>query len=191
MFDTYLFVAAAPVAGLAVDCLSHILICRALPRRGPYFALMLAFFPGLIATAAVTLGAWLSMSATLADLLDIGVLNTLTYLALAWGYFHFVNLNIASLRIRILHDLAESGGNVLKSRLLAGYNTDSVIGLRIRRLVHGGHIVLRQGRYHSGKQRFLLIARIFDLMHWIIFGRKKSCEVSGDMRTPHSIEETQ
>ncbi len=173
MFSAYAWLAVAPILGLAAYCLAHVVACRSL-QRGPYFPLMLGCGCGLAATIAISLAALLWTRCGAADGLALAGLNLATYLALSFGYFNFVNLNIASLRIRMLQELAESGGRMPVDRLAALYDTETIIGLRIDRLTRGGHLVERQGRYYSGKRRFLIVARIFDLLRWAILGQQRA-----------------
>jgi len=98
------------------------------------------------------------------------VMNLLASVAFAFNYFCFVNLAITSLRIRLLGELARAGGCLPERALLARYDTADVIALRIERLVQGGHIVHRDGRYFSGRLHFLLVARIFDCLRRFILG---------------------
>ena len=100
------------------------------------------------------------MRCDLSDGLVLFSLNAVAYLALAFGYFNFVNLNIASLRIRMIQELAESGGRLPIDRLTGLYNTQNVAALRIDRLTRGGHLVEREGKYYSGKRRFLIVANL-------------------------------
>lgn len=162
--------ALAAVFGLAAYCLSHLAACRAVRGRGPYFPLIIGCGCGLAATATISLAALLWMNCTFADGLALAGVNLIAYLALAFGYFNFVNLNIASLRIRMIQELAESGGRSPVTRLTGLYNTETVAQLRIDRLTRGGHLVVREGRYYSGKRRFLIVARIFDFLRWAILG---------------------
>jgi len=162
--------AIAPVIGLAVYCLAHVAASRTV-RRGKYFPLMLGCACGLAATVAVGIAAIFMMHGSLADGLALTGMNMVAYLALSFGYFNFVNLNIASLRIRMAQELAESGGEMPVDELTKLYDTDAVIALRINRLVSGGHLIERQGRYYSGKRRFLVVARTFDFLRLVILGR--------------------
>jgi hypothetical protein len=187
MFTSYCIVVIAPVAGLAVYCLAHSVACWLVAARrnaaaggaepasgrSPYFPLMAGFFVGLLAVAALSFMALLAMQAPLIDLLAQMALNLLSYLALAFGYFNFINMNVASLRIRMLEELLESGGSMTKQQLFGCYNTERVIALRIARLVSGGHLILREGRYYRGKAKFLLVARIFDLLRAMILGCRR------------------
>ena len=98
--------------------------------------------------------------------------NLAAYLALAFGYFNFINLNIASLRIRMVQELAEAGGAMPVEALTGLYNTEAVISVRIDRLVSGGHLVERQGRFYSGQRKFLVVGRIFDILRLVILGNR-------------------
>jgi hypothetical protein len=190
---THALMALAPVLGLAAYCFSHLVACRAgrlyvrlssltcrsrqagkpdVPKHSPYFPLVIGCGCGLAATAAISLAALLWLHVTLANGLALAAVNLVAYLALAFGYFNFVNLNIASLRIRMIQELAESDGQLPVERLTGLYNTETVIEVRIDRLTRGGHLVERDGRYYSGKRRFLVVARIFDFLRWAILGQR-------------------
>ena len=163
-------VALAPVLGLAAYCVSHIVTARIIRGRSPYPALAIGALVGLAVTIAVTTAACRRDAVSLVDTLALVAVNTLAALAFAFGYFNFVNLTVASLRIRILEELVESGGRLSRAALLQRYGTSSVADLRLSRLVGGGHLVERNGRLHTGRLQFLLVARIFDGLRWLIFG---------------------
>lgn len=170
MFPAYPWLVLAPVVGLAVYCATHLMLTRLLNGRSPYPALIGGFGPGLLATLVVSGIALSKMQSGIADVIGYGLLNLTTYGALGWGYFHFVNLCIASLRIRVLEEIVEAGGALPAATLQSLYNTEGVVGLRISRLTAGGHLVVRNERFYSGRARFLLAARLFDLLRSFILG---------------------
>jgi hypothetical protein len=170
MANGYILLVLAPVIGLAVYCALHLTAAQFWRGPSPYPPLVGAFLPGLIATAVVSGYALYVMQAPWLDVVGYGVLNLTSYGALGWGYFHFVNLCIASLRIRVLEEIAEVGGEMDGAALLTQYNTDGMIGLRISRLTAGGHLVVREERYYSGKSQFLWAARFFELLRRLILG---------------------
>lgn len=192
MHSAYPWLVAAPVFGLATYSLSHLLLARSGRWVGPYPPLVFGFVPGLIVLVACSAGALRTMQAGPSDVVGYGLLNVVTYAALGWGYFHFVNMGIASLRIRMLRELEEAGGCLDRDHLLTGYNTAAVVELRISRLTSGGHLAVRDGRYFRGKLKFLLAARCFDLLRRFLFGPAyrplpSDCTISAaisDHRTP-------
>ena len=173
MRDIYPLVVAAPVLGLAAYCLAQIVVARSMPGRGPYHSLKLGFMVGLVLTLAVSGWAVGQMVIGSEDRTGYVVLNLLTYLALAFGYFNFVNLTVASLRIRLLEEIREAGGAMPAATLKAAYNSSEVVAVRLQRLVEGGHLVEKDGRLHSGRLLFLIVARIFDGLRLLIIGRKQ------------------
>ena len=172
MFQAYALLAISPVLGLGIYCLAHIVAGRLVRRRGHYFPLFLGCGCGLAAAFTVSLWALALMRAGLLDCLAFIVMNLVAYLAFSFGYFNFINLNIASLRIRMLQELADSGGEMPVDALARLYNTEAVIALRIDRLVRGGHLIEREGLFFTGKRQFLLVGRIFDFLRWAILGSK-------------------
>jgi len=89
----------APVAGLAANVFAQIACARILRRLG--LSIVAGALCGLLVTALCT--ALDSTSAGIALAADWAV-AILTYFALAFGYWAFLNLNITSLRIRILRE---------------------------------------------------------------------------------------
>ncbi|MGO9108221.1 MAG: hypothetical protein ACLP9L_03215 [Thermoguttaceae bacterium] len=141
-------------------------------RRGNYYPLVVGFLAGFPVALIISLAALGCMDTSRAERAALLALNLFTYSGLAFGYFCFVNLNIASLRIRMLQELLAAGGSLPKDRLLACYNTEKVIALRISRLVRGRHLLQDQDRVYSGKRHFLFVSRVIDILRWIILGSK-------------------
>jgi hypothetical protein len=169
------WVVAAPVVGLAAYCISQILSARLAPGRSPYQSLSLGFGCGLVVVLSLAGWAVWWMEIPTSDRIGFIMLDMLTYLALAFGYFNFVNLTVASLRIRLLEELREAGGKLPVGTLMSAYDSRQVVALRLERLVRGGHLVENAGRLHVGRRRFLIVARIFDGLRWAIIGRVQKC----------------
>lgn len=167
--------ASASALGLAAYCLSHLFLVRVFPFRGPYIPLLASFVVGMAIAAGTTLwGCFLNTGTNRNDTLAFLAMNVLAYIALGWCYFHFVNLCIASLRIRILEELFDAGGELPGTAIELLYDNRKMIDTRITRLTRGGHLTCREGRYYPGKRTFLFVARVFDLFRWLILGSDHS-----------------
>lgn len=188
MTDLRPLVALAPVIGLAVSCVVHVAAARLLRGRGPYPPLALGCLAGIAAALAITLVACSRGAAPVADTLAFTAMNGLAALAFAFGYFNFVNLTIASLRIRILEELADAAGWLPRDTLLDRYGSESVAAIRLERLVRGGHLVERNGRLHTGRLQFLAVARIFEGLRWLIFGPARAATLHRSPR-PATLED--
>jgi hypothetical protein len=170
MDGAYPVIVLAPIVGLAADCLAQVGIAR-LPRmRNPYVSMAAGIGVGLAVSVAVTTTANSRSGFGAVDRISFQLLNIATYLALAFGYFNFVNLTIASLRIRLLGELEAAGGTLERAALLQTYNTRQVIALRIERLVRGGHLREQGGRYVIGKRRFLAVAQVYNFLRTLVIG---------------------
>lgn len=166
----YPLLVMSPFIGLAAYCLSQVMAARSGRWKSPYSSLALGAFVGCALTVLVAAIAIHGMRSQGLDVVGYASISVATYLALAFGYFNFVNLTVASLRIRLLEEILAAGRPVSRSRLLALYNSASVSAIRLLRLVQGGHLVEKDGRLFVGKARFLVVARIFDVLRWFILG---------------------
>jgi hypothetical protein len=162
-------VAGSPLFGLAVHTVSHLFLVRIRCSSSPYPPLAL----GALANVALTLGLSVAGTTELAmpptDSAPLVALNLLASLALAFCYFNFVNLTVASLRLRLLEELLQFSPQT-GSVLLTRYNSHTAFSLRLQRLLAGGHLVETEGRITSGRRRFLWVALLFDFLRWLIFG---------------------
>lgn len=170
----YPLVVLAPVLGLGVYCVAHVILSRLRVGRPPYAPLVLGFFPGGIVTIVIALLGLHELAPPTVDRVALVLLDGMTYGSLGWCYFHFVNLGIASLRIRVLQEMAEAGGTLRAEALRARYHDGLLAETRIRRLVSGGHVVVRDGRCHRGSPAFLWTARGFELLRRLILGDRTS-----------------
>ena len=170
MADHRPLIALASVIGLAVYCLGHIITARLIRGRNPYPALVMGAVMGIAATVATTIVACVCAGASTTDTLALTAMNAVAAIGFAFCYFNFVNLTIASLRIRVLEEIADSGGWLPRAALLERYGTGRVADIRLERLVGGGHLIERNGRLHTGRLQFLVVARIFDAVCRLIFG---------------------
>ncbi len=158
-----------PVGGLAVYTLSHLLISNVLRGRRYLTTLVIAAIPGLVA-AALLHRRLLGLSMT-AESLSLATVNLLTYLCLAWCYFHFINIMVASLRIRLIREMA-AAGSLSQSDILGRYDARAVVDRRLERLLAGGHLARRaDGRLTVGSPFFLVIFDLFQMLKVAILGR--------------------
>jgi hypothetical protein len=190
MAEHYPLVALASVIGLAVDCVSHIVAARLIRGRNPYPALAVGAVMSLVVTVTITLVACVRGSDSAVDTLALTAMNAVASIGFAFGYFNFVNLTVASLRIRILEEIADSDGWLPRAALLDRYGTGSVADIRLERLVGGGHLVERNGRLHTGRLQFLVVARIFDALRSLIFGSAYAAALRRRLQAPTPHQRT-
>lgn len=164
----------APLLGLLACVLLHVLVSRgapSLPRPRVLAGSVLAGLAVVGAMALVFLGrspAWTSP----VDLLGSTAVWILAYLALAYCYvFGFYNLGESARRIRLLVELSGAGNKGLTlEELLAVYNARMIVEARLGRLLTGGQVVERGGRYFSKRSPMLYIAKTLSFMKVLFLG---------------------
>jgi hypothetical protein len=92
-----------------------------------------------------------------------------TYLARAFGFWAFLNLNITALRIRILRELLRAGGSMALSDMPAVYTPVERLNRRLERLAKGGQITCKDGRWRLRSWQVLAIARGVKALRGLIF----------------------
>ncbi len=97
------------------------------------------------------------------------------YCGLWYGYFHFINIGEASIRLRILDILKKNEGRpVSREKIYSLYNAEEIIRLRLERMTLSGQINLINGRYYLGRRRLILVIGIFQLIQRVVMGTKVS-----------------
>jgi hypothetical protein len=169
----------SPLAGLAVNAVSLVLLYRLRPA----FGLLRSEYAGFSIGALVVL--MLNGSAILigpsrgpAAAAGHGLLTLLSYGALGYCHFHFVNLGETARRIRLLRELLDAGGRLSHRDLLARYGAREIVEKRITRLINAGQVVHRNGRYYIGNPLVLRIAQGMVGLKVLLLGRKSEYDNS-------------
>ena len=151
-------IAIAPLAGLAFAVSAQIMVAHV--SRGKVGAsIVIGILGGLAVTlAAIALGRAETPGAT-GEFADTWLLGVATYLALAFGFWAFLNLNITSMRIRILRQLLRAGGHMALSDMAVSYSPAERLRRRLERLEKGGQIMCEDGRWRLGSWQVLAVAR--------------------------------
>jgi hypothetical protein len=93
------------------------------------------------------------------EILDAWVVGMVTYTALAFGFWVFLNLNITSLRIRILRQALRAGGNIALADLLDLYSPAERLHRRLERLRRAGQLECVDGRWQLRSWQYLVVVR--------------------------------
>lgn len=168
-----LILAVSPVAGLVVNSLALIMLCRARPLFGLLRAEYIGFaFGGMIVLFMNIFALLINPDKALSEVIGHGILTSMTYAALGYCHFHFVNLGETARRVRLLRELLDAGGTLSHHDLLERYNAREIVERRITRLINAGQIVYSEGRYYTGNPTVVLIARIMVGLKVLLLGKK-------------------
>lgn len=153
-----------PVICLALNVVLQVAIMRLVPNAGLLKSIFLGFIFGMICLI------FLSM---IKGSIYFFAADLITYVALGYCYFHFLNLGETARRIRILRELYDFPEGLSMGDILSRYNAKIIIDARIKRLIDSGQITLKDGRYHIGFPVMLLMAGIMLFMKSLILGRRR------------------
>lgn len=103
--------------------------------------------------------------------------GAVTYGALGYCYFHFINLGETARRIRILREIYEAGGSLTIEGILKRYNAKEIVHHRLNRLLANGQIRYENNRYFIANQTVLNIAKIIGLMKLLMLGRRSETDL--------------
>lgn len=153
---------AAPLLGLAVNVVIQLGLGRLRLGVGHVRRQFVSFSCGLLATALAL--ALLLPPARLAawDRAGYAALHGLSYIFLGFLFFNVINLNISSLRIRMLKEyLAQHPRPLSDDILRQKYNVRDMVTARLERLARGRQIDHRDGRYYVRRGAVVLIGHFF------------------------------
>jgi len=105
------------------------------------------------------------------DTIGMLIVNLLIYLALSYWYVVFITFGETALRTRVLMEI-DKMGELSEQEILARYNSQKLIKIRIDRLVNTGQIEFRQGRYFGTNSWLIKFAKCLGYMHLAIFGHR-------------------
>jgi hypothetical protein len=165
-------ITTAPLAGLALTVLTQIIVVRV--SRGKVGAsIIIGILGGLAVTLIVIALGRAETPGAPGGFVDTWLLGVATYLALAFGFWAFLNLNITSMRIRILRELFRAGGSMALSDMAVFYSPAERLRRRLERLEKGGQIMREDVRWLLGSWQVLAIARCVDALRSLLFpGRR-------------------
>lgn len=182
MTDWSPVLALAALAGLAADFCGHVLAARFVSRPAP--AVIAGFLAGLVVTLALTGIALLRIETEILYAIAYLGLNLATFFALAYGYFNFVNLNMTSLRIRLLQEFLESPTGLTREEVLSRYNSEELVRRRMARLTEQKHLGWDGDRFQTRRSILLPIARTLDTLKWVVLRRRNRLIAAAEKNDP-------
>lgn len=162
MPDLPLLLLGAPVLGLAANVLCQVVVSRLPLALGPVRRQFASFGGGGLVTL-LGLGFVLPGSGLgLADAAGYFLLHSLGYAFAGFIFFNVINMNVSSLRVRILKEyLQVDPAPLAESVLREKYSARGMLAARLERLHAGHQLTRRNGRYYLQPGGVLVIAHIF------------------------------
>lgn len=150
--------------GLGINVTCQVFISRYINRFGLLKSIFVGFAVGAISLLAIELYSSNHISSVL--------VNIITYSALGYCYFHFVNLGETARRIRLIMELVDLESGLSVEEILQRYNAKEIVTRRLGRLIKNGQIICKNNRYYIGSPLMLLISRLILSLKIIILSKK-------------------
>lgn len=166
--DLHPLIAVAPLAGQTLNTLAHLALSRATDRHG--LSVGLAALLGAALAAGLAVAGLAAAGATPLETLVLLAVDAATYGALAFGYWGFVNLNVTSIRIRLVKELDERGA-IDRAELQGRYDPRAIAAARVERLLRYGQLVERDGRLRLRGRTLLAVALTVEALKHVVLGR--------------------
>jgi hypothetical protein len=155
--------------GITANVLCHFALNHGNLLRSPLRRMIGGFLLGLAVVGAAL--AWLPMPGGSAAPETAGFAIAL-YLMLSFCYFNFINLNMTSIRIRLLRELlAADAAGLPRSEVLERYGAQHVLHVRLQRLLQAGEVRRVGDGYVLAGSAVRRIAWLFDLLRLLVTGR--------------------
>jgi len=139
-----------PLIALAVNILVNFFILRLAKGIGVVSSLAWSTAVGFLGLFAI--------HGFIRDL-DYLIPNGVIYLALSYCFFHFVHIPVASVRIRVLLELAERP-SVSETELLKTYGASQILQFRIQRLKDTNQIFDVNGSFKTKIRKIYYVAAL-------------------------------
>lgn len=159
------------VISLFVEVVTQVLAFRLFGRKHLLRSQVVGFLGGSVAFAVLFFGVIGENS------LGPILANAIGFVALAYGYFHFLNLGETARRVRIMREIADGPKEGLTlDEIVSRYSAKELIEKRLNRLLKTKQIVLRDGNYFIEDKTLLRISNLILLMKRIIIGKSLGFE---------------
>lgn len=163
------------VLALTINIVFQILTYRLILKIGLLRSIFLGFFAGLFTLLFIE-SILIIDSNGKANVVYDGLANVLSYGALGYCYFHFINLGETARRIRLLRELIDAGTGLSEREILQRYNSKVIVDKRLARLINSRQVIMQDGRYYLGDRTVLRMATVITIMKLLVLGKKSEFE---------------
>jgi hypothetical protein len=148
-----------PILSVLVNLTVQVLSFRHWRGSNYFLTIILGFGVGLVAFVVMEIPfLWRSFSTD--HLLTALLVNAPIYVCLAYCYYSFVQLGQTSIRIRLYAEIASKPYGLSAEEVAREYSDDSLVAVRIQRLVESGDLIKRNRVFFVGRGRLPLIGNI-------------------------------
>jgi hypothetical protein len=161
----------APIIALlatSVNCFAQVITIRYC-GAGLLKSVYLGFVIGLFFNSLLIVIVFTSFESTW-DSVAYSIISLLTYSALSYCYFHFINLGETARRIRLIREIGSFEHAPTRVEILERYGPAHIYQKRLDRLVASKQIKLVAGRYVINRPSMYVITFVMEALKHLVFG---------------------
>ena len=159
-----------PILSVLMNLIAQVFSFRYWKGSNYFLTIILGFGFGLAGFVVMeTLILWKAFSTD--HLLIALLVNAPIYVCLAYCYYSFVQLGQTSIRIRLYAEIASKPDGLSAEEVATEYSDDSLVAVRIHRLVESGDLIERNGAFFIGRGRLPLIGNILFFAKRFLLGK--------------------
>jgi hypothetical protein len=162
----------SPILSLGINTIAQVCYSRYISNKHLLKSVFFGFFCGALSLLIIELYYLKRLSLPIWTNVPSIFVNLISYSALGYCYFHFVNLSETARRIRIISELASAKEGLSSKQILERYNAREIIENRLNRLLKSGQIIYKDDRYYIGKPTMLFISQGIIFLKLLILGKK-------------------
>ena len=162
---------AAPVAGTTVNFSAQLILARILSGQRLLLLIVIAFWLGLVAAGAIVVFAVQLADVATADAFALVASVFIVYSVAGLVLFAIVNLGETSLRIRMMRMLLDTPGGVKRDDLIAAYDDQALISVRLQRIQEKAQARVCDGIYYPRPSFLFVAAAGVRMLKRIVYGR--------------------
>ena len=161
-----------PIVGLFISIVFQIIGLKNFSSLNFYTSVLFGFFWGLLTLIGFEIYLTFFQNNFNSDFLAIGFINFFCYLIMQICYFLLINMGMSALRVRVLEELNQSYNGLTMDEIVERYSSKEIVQKRIDKLTAAKQIFIQGNRCFINKKSVLLVAKFYDTMKLIIFGKK-------------------
>lgn len=167
----FIMISVVLISGL-IGIICHLVISRVMDGRAVMKSLLacggLSLVINLLSTVLLYVPA--SNISAKSDYTGVVIANILFEICGWYGYYALINLNLTSIRIRILKEIIKAGGALDVATLEQGYSHETMLQDRLGRLTSMGQLKMVDGCYCIDGTFWLYVAQIIERVKCLVFG---------------------
>ncbi len=164
--------ALSPMVALVVSMSSQLVGLRNISKLNFYKSVLFGFGWGFLVLLGLEIYFIPLEQGSITNLAAIVFVNFFCYFIMQSCYFLLINMGVSALRVRLLDELYKSDKGLTMEEIIGRYSSKEIVQKRIDKLMAARQIDVKGNRCFINRRSILLIAKIYDCVKLMVFGKR-------------------